>query len=118
MKKMYLLIIAAVVSFFLPFSAHAQVKARISTTQSTLDSLCGTHNIKLVFTCQAQMYLVDFSETSPQAPEVVFGQGSYYGGLSWDNRYLNTGWEGGPNGFILTCRTHQACRILRIPCVA
>ena len=36
-----------------------------------------------------------------QAPEVVYGKGSYYGGMSWDNNFLNTGWEGGPNAFIL-----------------
>ncbi|HUI91762.1 MAG TPA: T9SS type A sorting domain-containing protein [Chitinivibrionales bacterium] len=33
--------------------------------------------------------------------EVVFDKGSYYGGLSWDNRYLNSAWEGGPNAFML-----------------
>jgi hypothetical protein len=33
--------------------------------------------------------------------EVVCSQGSYYGGLSWDNRYLNTAWDGGPNAFML-----------------
>jgi hypothetical protein len=208
MKKMHVFLIAAVLSFVLPFSAHGQIKARITAAQSKLDSLCGTHNIKLAFTCQGQMWLIDFSAASPQiqvmagagssyypvissdgrwvtyqtgieaeggpssstivgkcwirecsvtgtavkvadtgyvprfvqntsadtpeviystslacpqklcynggqtlkrkiinkvpqAPEVVFGQGSYYGGLSWDNRFLNTGWEGGPNGFIL-----------------
>lgn len=37
----------------------------------------------------------------PQAAEVVCSNGSYYGGLSWDNRYLCSGWDGGPNGFIL-----------------
>ena len=36
-----------------------------------------------------------------QPTQVVNASGSYYGGLSWDNRYLNTGWEGGPNGFML-----------------
>lgn len=35
----------------------------------------------------------------PQAPEKVFG-GNYYGGISWDNRYLVTAWEGGPNVFM------------------
>jgi len=33
--------------------------------------------------------------------EVVCDKGSYYGGLSWDNRYLNTAWAGGPNAFML-----------------
>ncbi len=37
----------------------------------------------------------------PQAAEVICGSGSYYGGISWDNRYLCTGWDGGPNAFLL-----------------
>jgi hypothetical protein len=37
----------------------------------------------------------------PQAVQTVFGGGNYFGGLSWDNRYLTTGWEGGPNCFLL-----------------
>jgi hypothetical protein len=37
----------------------------------------------------------------PQAEQTVFGGGSYYGGLSYDNRYLVTGWPGGPNAFML-----------------
>jgi hypothetical protein len=37
----------------------------------------------------------------PQAAQVVFGQGSYYGGMSWDNRYLITGWPAGLNCFML-----------------
>jgi len=38
---------------------------------------------------------------TPLQAEVVFNGGSYYGGLSWDNRYLITGWFGGPNIFML-----------------
>lgn len=38
---------------------------------------------------------------TPQSSEVVFDSGSYYGGLSWDNRYLFTGWPSGPNAFML-----------------
>ena len=38
---------------------------------------------------------------APGPGEVVFDQGSYYGGLSWDNRYLNTAWDGAPNAFML-----------------
>ena len=37
----------------------------------------------------------------PQAAQVVFNGGSYYGGLSYDGRFLNTGWPGGPNAFML-----------------
>jgi hypothetical protein len=37
----------------------------------------------------------------PGPAEVVSGNGSYYGGLSWDNRYLNSAWDGGPNAFML-----------------
>lgn len=40
-------------------------------------------------------------QTSPQSMQVVFGNGSYYGGLSWDARFLVTGWPGGPNAFML-----------------
>ena len=204
-------LVATLFSLFLAISAHGQIKARIASSQSKLDSVCGTHNIKLVFTNLSQMYFVDFSEATPaihpmtgvtsaylpvissdgqwvtyqtgseaefpstsavtatawirelaaagtaakvsdtayvprfvqntssdtaeiiystsvacpkvqgvqlcydagrtlkrkiigkvpQAPEVVCANGSYYGGMSWDNRYLNTGWDGGPNGFIL-----------------
>jgi hypothetical protein len=36
-----------------------------------------------------------------QAAQVVFEDGSYYGGPSWDNRYLSTGWPSGRNAFIL-----------------
>jgi hypothetical protein len=36
-----------------------------------------------------------------QQAEVVFDKGSYYGGLSWDNRYLSTAWPGGTNAFML-----------------
>ena len=190
------------------FPATAQLStARITVTQGRLDTVCGTHNIKLVFMCKNYGYFVDFSEATPQirqmanvtnsffpvissdgqwityqsgieaegpstspvpgkvwfrelaangtpvkiadtgyvprfvqnAPadspaivystsvacpqqicfstgqtvkrtivnktplpvETVFAGGSYYGGLSWDNRYLITGWPGGPNGFML-----------------
>jgi hypothetical protein len=38
---------------------------------------------------------------SVQAAQSVYDNGSYYGGLSWDNRYLSTGWPGGPNVFML-----------------
>jgi hypothetical protein len=37
---------------------------------------------------------------SPQSAQVVFGNGSYYGGLSRDGRFLVTGWPGGPNVFM------------------
>ncbi len=204
-------ILCALISLLIAFSAHAQLKARITVTQSKLDSVCGSHNIKLVFMCQNLAWIVDFSQATPQiqqisgvasaslpvissdgrwltyqtgtsvegpstsanvakpwirecaaagsaaavadtgyvprfvqntssdtpeiiystsvacpavqgvqicydagrtlkrkiigkvpqSPEVVCANGSYYGGVSWDNRYLNTGWEGGPNGFIL-----------------
>ena len=40
-------------------------------------------------------------DKTPQAAQTVFGAGSYYGGLSWDDRYLITGWPGGPNVFML-----------------
>lgn len=36
-----------------------------------------------------------------QQAEVVFDKGSYYGGLSWNNRYLSTAWPGGTNAFML-----------------
>ncbi len=35
----------------------------------------------------------------PSAAEIVCG-GSYYGGLSWDNRFLCTGWPGGTNAYM------------------
>jgi hypothetical protein len=44
----------------------------------------------------------------PQPAEVVFAGGSYYGGLSWDDRYLITGWPGGPNGFMLDLQNAAA----------
>ncbi len=54
----------------------------------------------------------------PQAAQVVYGQGSYYGGLSWDNRYLCSGWDGGPNGFILDVQngngTPRAVHTMRV----
>lgn len=187
--------------------SHAQIKARITASQSQITSLCGTANVKVVFACQDSLYFVDFSATTPQiskmnitgpaylpvissdgnwiayqtgtdaefpssdtamatswirpmavagtpvkvadtayvprfvqntspdTPEIVYAtslacpqqlcytggqtlkrkivnqvpgpadvvcsQGSYYGGLSWDNRYLNTAWDGGPNAFML-----------------
>ena len=185
--------------------SHAQIKARITATQSQLTSICGTANVKFVFTCGDSLYFVDFSATTPQIlkmniaslaylpvissdgnwiayqtgtgaegpstakatawvrelavsgtpvivadtafvprfvqntsadtpeiiyatsvacpqqlcyaggqtlrkkmvnkvpgpAEVVFSGGSYYGGLSWDNRYLNSAWDGGPNAFML-----------------
>jgi hypothetical protein len=204
-----IIMLASMLSLWTGFSASAQtIKAQVVVTQATLDSLCGTHNIKLVFTSGGYMYFVDFSAaTTPQiqlmtgisapyfpvissdgrwvtyqtgsqaegpstsatvgkswfrecaaagtavmvadssyvprfvqntsadtpevlystsvacpqglcynggqtlkkkvvskvplAAEVVYAQGSYYGGLSWDNRFLNSGWEGGPNGFML-----------------
>lgn len=40
-------------------------------------------------------------QAKPQSAQVVFGNGSYYGGLSWDGRFLSTGWPGGPNVFML-----------------
>jgi hypothetical protein len=198
---------AVCLSLAISLPAFAQVKAKITVTQAKLDSVCGTHAVKLVFMCQNLAWVVDFSQPTPQvqamsgvasayypvissdgrwvtyqtgieaegptssttvgkswlrecaatgtavkvadtgyvprfvqntsadtpeilystsvacpqslcytggqtvkrkiigkvpqASEVVFAQGSYYGGLSWDNRYLGTGWEGGPNGFIL-----------------
>jgi hypothetical protein len=181
--------------------SHAQIKARITASQSQLTAICGTAKVKVIFVYQNAFYFVDFSATAPQiskmdltgaaylpvissdgnwiayqtgddkegpslnpikatawvrelavagtpvkvadtayvprfkqntspdtpeiiystgvacslqacyadgqtlkkkivnkAPgpvEVVFDKGSYYGGLSWDNRYLNTAWEGG-----------------------
>jgi hypothetical protein len=190
------------------FPAFGQLStARITATQGQLDTVCGTHNIKVVFMCKNYGYFVDFSEITPQIRqlanvtnayfpvissdgrwvtyqtgveaeepstsqlpgkvwfrelaangtpvkiadtgyvprfvqntpadtlaivystsvacpqqicysngqtvkrkivnksvqpvETVFAAGSYYGGLSWDNRYLITGWPGGPNGFML-----------------
>jgi hypothetical protein len=199
-----------------PFiSSYGQLStARITVTQGQLDTLCGTHNIKLVFMCQNIGYFVDFSEATPQIrqmanvtnayfpvissdgqwvtyqsdvevegpstnplsgkvwfrelaangtpvkiadtgyvprfvqntpadtpaiaystsvacpqsicytsgqtvtrtivnktplpAEVVFDGGSYYGGLSWDNRYIVTGWPGGPNGFMLDLQNSTA----------
>jgi hypothetical protein len=38
---------------------------------------------------------------TPGLAQTVFAHGSYYGGLSWDGRYLNTAWDGGPNAFML-----------------
>ena len=38
---------------------------------------------------------------SPQSAKVVYANGSYYGGLSWDGRFLVTGWPAGPNAFML-----------------
>jgi hypothetical protein len=201
------------ISFLIPFSAFGQIKAKVTATQAMLDSVCGTHAIKLVFTCQNLLWYVDFFEptpqlrqmsgvaspyypvissdgrwvayqtglefegpssstlvgkpwmrelavigapvqiadtgyvprfvqnTSPDSPEIVYAtslacpqmicynagktmkrkvinkavaapvlvsEGSYYGGLSWDNRYLNTGWEGGPNGFMLDLQDQAA----------
>jgi hypothetical protein len=37
----------------------------------------------------------------PQSSETITENGSYYGGISWDNRYLCTAWPGGPNAFML-----------------
>jgi len=45
---------------------------------------------------------------SPQASQVFFDKGSYYGGLSWDNRYLSTGWPGGQNTFMLDLQNASA----------
>jgi hypothetical protein len=45
---------------------------------------------------------------NPLPVETVFAGGSYYGGLSWDNRYLITGWPGGPNGFMLDLQNSAA----------
>jgi len=201
---------AIMVSLFFVFPSHAQLTgARITVTQGRLDSLCGTHNVKVVFMCRNYGYFVDFSEAAPQqihlmgnvisayfpvissdgrwisyqtgiekegppdnatkgkiwfrelavtgtpvqvadtayvprfvqntpvdtpqvlyatsvqcpsqicyntgqtlkksivnkvpqsAAQTVFGNGSYYGGLSYDNRYLVTGWPGGPDAFML-----------------
>jgi hypothetical protein len=36
----------------------------------------------------------------PQSAQVVYEKGSYYGGLSWEGRFLITGWPGGPNVFM------------------
>lgn len=195
-----------VLSFVL--SAGGQLTtASITATQGRLDTVCGTHNIKVVFMCKNYGYFVDFSEATPQfrlmanvisayfpvissdgqwityqtgiekegppdnavkgkiwfrelaaagtplqiadtayvprfvqntpvdTPQVlyatsvlcpsqicyntgqtlkksivnkvpqpaqtVFGGGSYYGGLSYDNHYLVTGWPGGPDAFML-----------------
>jgi len=208
MKKARILTMMALAAILSTFAVNAQtIKAKVTATQAVLDAACGTHNIKLAFTVSGQMYIVDFSEATPQvrvmtgvtgayypvissngqwvayqtgieiegpsssttiakswirecaaagtavkvadtgyvprfvqntssdtqeivystsvacpsglcynggktlkkkivnkvplSPEVVCANGSYYGGLSWDNRYVNTGWEGGPNGFIL-----------------
>jgi hypothetical protein len=205
-KRLFFLLLG--ISLFFLSSAFGQLTtARIAVTQGRLDSICGTHNIKLVFMCKNYGYFVDFSEATPQirqmanvtnsffpvissdgksityqsgieaegpstspvpgkvwyrelavngtpvkladtgyvprfvqnAPvdtpaiiyatsvacpqqicystgqtvlrkivnnnplpvETLFAGGSYYGGLSWDNRYLITGWPGGPNGFML-----------------
>lgn len=45
---------------------------------------------------------------SPQTTQTIFAAGSYYGGLSWDNRYLITGWPAGPNAFMLDLQNIQA----------
>lgn len=195
-------------SLFPLFPAFGQLgTARITATQGRLDTVCGTHTIKVVFMCRNYGYFVDFSQVTPQislmanvasayfpaissdgnwityqtgveaegpssnpvkgriwfrelavagtpvliadtayaprfvqntpadTPEIVyatsvlcpsgicynagqilkksivnkvprpaqtvFGGGSYYGGLSYDNRYLVTGWPGGPDAFML-----------------
>jgi hypothetical protein len=209
------LFLAIGISLFPVFSSYGQLStARITVTQGRLDTICGTHNIKVVFTCQNTGYFVDFSEATPQIrqmanvsnayfpvissdgrwvtyqtdvevegpstnplsgkvwfrelatngtpvkiadtgyvprfvqntpadtpaiiystsvacpqsicytsgqtvkraivdktpllAEIVFDGGSYYGGLSWDNRYLITGWPGGPNGFMLDLQNSTA----------
>jgi hypothetical protein len=51
---------------------------------------------------------VDTVNEVPQQAQTVFGGGSYYGGLSYDNRYLVTGWPGGPNAFILDLQNSGA----------
>lgn len=34
-------------------------------------------------------------------PDTIWSGGSYYGGLSWDNRYLGTAWPGTGNAYML-----------------
>lgn len=206
---------AAGILLLMVLNAFGQLStARITATQRQLDSICGTHDIKVVFMCKGYGYFVDFSEaapqirqmvnmsnaffpvissdgrwiayqngnevegisanpvpgkvwfreiaaigtpvkiadtgyvprfvqnTSPDTPtivyatsvacpqqicystgqtvkrrivnktplpvETVFPGGSYYGGLSWDNRYLITGWPTGPNGFMLDINNSAA----------
>jgi hypothetical protein len=48
------------------------------------------------------------SNKSPQAAQTVFENGSYFGGLSWDNRFLCTGWPSGPNVFLLDLQNVSA----------
>jgi hypothetical protein len=201
-------IIALGIVFSFAFHSYGQLStAKITVTQGRLDTICGTHNVKLVFTCRDSLYFVDFSEQEPrirqmanltkaffpvissdgkwityqtdaevegpstdpvsgkiwfrelaidgtpvkitdtgyvprfvqnipfdtqaivystsvecpqqecyasgrtvkcaivnkipQNLETVLDGGSYYGGISWDNRYLATGWPGGKNVFML-----------------
>ncbi|MDD5676316.1 MAG: hypothetical protein PHC61_19240 [Chitinivibrionales bacterium] len=37
----------------------------------------------------------------PGAEQEVYAGGSYFGGLSWDERYLATAWLAGPNSYLL-----------------
>jgi len=76
------------VSLFFVFPSHAQLTARITATQGRLDTVCGTHNVKVVFMCRNYGYFVDFSEATPQFRLMGNVISAYFPVISSDGRWI------------------------------
>jgi hypothetical protein len=77
------------IALFSVFSSHAQLTgARITVTQGRLDTVCGTHNVKVVFMCKNYGYFVDFSEAVPQFRVMANVAAAYYPVISSDGRWI------------------------------
>jgi hypothetical protein len=71
------------------FSSYGQLStARITVTQGRLDTICGTHNIKVVFMCNNNGYFVDFSEATPQIRRMANVTNAYFPVISSDGRWV------------------------------
>ncbi len=77
------------VSLFFVFPSHAQLTgARITVTQGRLDTVCGTHNVKVVFMCRNYGYFIDFSEAVPQIRVMANVTTAYFPVISSDGRWI------------------------------
>jgi hypothetical protein len=78
---------AVLVSLAIPANSQA-IKAVVTATPERLDTVMGTHAVKVAFTVQEMLYYVDFAEATPQIRRVGTVSGAYYPVISPDGKWV------------------------------
>jgi hypothetical protein len=84
-----LVFFAITTALLFAFPSQGQLSgARITVTQGRLDTVCGTHNVKLVFMCRNYGYFIDFSEAAPQFRPMANVASAYFPVIAPDGRWI------------------------------